>query len=41
VKPGASQETHREYDPALNSIFLAWDVLVHKYAKEEWPPSKK
>src|SRR5271157_1212280 len=24
------------YDPALNSIFLAWDVLVQKYAKEEW-----
>ena len=22
------------YDPALNSIFLAWDVLVPKYAKE-------
>jgi len=24
------------YDPALNSIFLAWDVLVQKYAKEGW-----
>ncbi len=24
------------YDPALNSIFLAWDVLVPKYAKEGW-----
>jgi hypothetical protein len=24
------------YDPALNSIFLAWDVLVPKYAKLEW-----
>ncbi len=24
------------YDPALNSIFLAWDVLVQKHAKEEW-----
>src|SRR5208337_1757990 len=23
------------YDPALNSIFLAWDVLVPKYAKED------
>src|SRR5271166_1049217 len=26
------------YDPALNSIFLAWDVLVPKYAKEAWHP---
>src|SRR5271157_3266111 len=24
------------YDPVLNSIFLAWDVLVPKYAKVEW-----
>jgi len=24
------------YDPALNSIFLAWDVLVQKFAKQEW-----
>ena len=24
------------YDPALNAIFLAWDVLVPKYAKERW-----
>ena len=24
------------YDPALNSIFLAWDVLVQKYAAEGW-----
>jgi len=24
------------YDLALNSIFLAWDVLVQKYAKQEW-----
>jgi len=24
------------FDPALNSIFLAWDVLVPKYAKQEW-----
>ena len=24
------------YDPALNSIFLAWDVLFPTYAKEAW-----
>jgi hypothetical protein len=24
------------YDPQLNSIFLAWDVLVPKFAKQEW-----
>src|SRR5271166_6267100 len=24
------------YDPELNSIFLAWEVLVPKYAKLEW-----
>jgi len=24
------------YDPVLNSIFLAWDVLVQKFAKVEW-----
>jgi hypothetical protein len=24
------------YDPVLNSIFLAWDVLVPNYAKVEW-----
>ena len=24
------------YDPALDAIFLAWDVLVPKSAKNEW-----
>ena len=24
------------YDPALNVIFLAWDVLVPKFAAEQW-----
>ena len=24
------------YDPALNSIFLAWEVLVEKYAQQQW-----
>ena len=24
------------YDPVLNSIFLAWDVLVEKYAQQQW-----
>jgi hypothetical protein len=24
------------YDPELNSIFLAWDVLARKFAKESW-----
>ena len=24
------------YDPVFNSIFLAWDVLVEKYAQQQW-----
>ncbi len=24
------------YDPVLNSIFLAWDVLAQKFARESW-----
>ncbi len=24
------------YDPALNAVFLAWDVLIPKYAASEW-----
>ena len=29
------------YDPALNSIFLAWDVLVQEYVEEEWESFRK
>lgn len=29
------------YDPTLNAIFLAWDVLVKKYAREEWELFRK
>jgi hypothetical protein len=29
------------FDPALNSIFLAWDVLYPNYAAEEWESFRK
>jgi hypothetical protein len=36
VRLQGKQVVESVYDPTLNSIFLAWDVLVPKYAKEEW-----
>jgi hypothetical protein len=36
IRLQGKQVVESVYDPALNSIFLAWDVLVQKYAKEEW-----
>ncbi len=36
IRLQGKQVVESVYDPALNSIFLAWDVLVPKYAKEEW-----
>ena len=29
------------YDPTLNSIFLAWDVMVPNYAAEQWEAFRK
>jgi hypothetical protein len=29
------------YDPALNAVFLAWDVLIPKYARSEWECYRK
>jgi len=29
------------YDPALNAVFLAWDVLIPKYAGSEWEYYRK
>ena len=36
IRLQGKQVVESVYDPALNSIFLAWDVLVPKYAKEGW-----
>jgi hypothetical protein len=36
VRLQGKQVVESVYDPALNSIFLAWDVLVQNYAKEGW-----
>jgi hypothetical protein len=36
VRLQGKQVVESAYDPALNSIFLAWDVLVPKYATVEW-----
>ena len=36
VRLQGKQVVESVYDPMLNSIFLAWDVLIPKYAKEEW-----
>jgi len=36
IRLQGKQVVESVYDPALNSIFLAWDVLVQKYAKVEW-----
>jgi len=36
IRLQGKQVVESVYDPALNSIFLAWDVLVPKYAKVEW-----
>ena len=32
----ANGSSSRSYDPVLNSIFLAWDVLMPNYARVEW-----
>src|SRR5271157_4046511 len=36
IRLQGKQVVESVYDPALNSIFLAWDVLVQKYAKRQW-----
>src|SRR5208337_2817534 len=36
IRLQGKQVVESVYDPAPNSILLAWDVLVQKYAKEEW-----
>src|SRR5271157_846453 len=36
IRLHGKQVVESVYDPALNSIFLAWDVLVQKYAKQQW-----
>ncbi len=36
IRLQGKQVVESVYDPALNSIFLAWDVLVQKYAKQQW-----
>ncbi|HMF38179.1 MAG TPA: hypothetical protein VKF17_16155 [Isosphaeraceae bacterium] len=36
IRLQGKQVVESVYDPALNSIFVAWDVLVPKYAAVEW-----
>ena len=36
IRLQGKQVAESVYDPVLNVIFVAWDVLVPKFAAEEW-----